>query len=168
METIFDWHQLQIPIDGQPYKLELLDTGSGIYAYLQHQTIECGDCFFLVYSTSSKSSFDKIPKIHQQILNNYGSHIKSEIPMILVGNKTDLSAREVSKTAGHALAEKLGCQFMETSAKTGENVRDALCAVVRRVPPNTPAKQIDEGKGKKSRFQDILLSFFNCNRKGES
>ena len=43
--------------------------------------------------------------------------------MIIVGNKNDLPAeRQVGRDEGMAMAKKLKCEFIETSAKTALNV----------------------------------------------
>lgn len=59
---------------------------------------------------------------------------KDEVPLILVGSKCDLeSDREVSKEEGKSLAEKFGCPFYETSAKTRVNVDEVFHELVRIV-----------------------------------
>ena len=56
------------------------------------------------------------------------------VPLILVGNKCDMSAkREVEKTEAENLAKQMGCEFLETSAKTCINVEQG--AVERGPPP---------------------------------
>ena len=60
------------------------------------------------------------------------------IPLILVGNKVDMSAeREVQTSEGEALAKTLGCEFTEASAKTCVNVEKGgekhLCLGLTRV-----------------------------------
>jgi GTPase KRas protein len=50
---------------------------------------------------------------------------------VLVGNKADkLHERQVSKEEGVALAQQFGCEFVEVSAKTGQNVEWAFTSVL--------------------------------------
>ena len=57
---------------------------------------------------------------------------KDPILMMLVGNKCDkVQQREVSREEGAALAQHFGCNFLETSAKTGQNVEDMFTDLVR-------------------------------------
>jgi GTPase KRas len=51
---------------------------------------------------------------------------------MLVGNKCDKAyEREVSREEGAALARQFGCEFMETSAKTAQNVERLFMNLVR-------------------------------------
>lgn len=53
---------------------------------------------------------------------------------MLVGNKCDkVNEREVSRDEGQALANRLGCKFVESSAKTCVNVEKAYYTVVRMI-----------------------------------
>jgi small GTP-binding protein len=51
--------------------------------------------------------------------------VKKTIPMIILGNKSDLT-RQVDRAEAEDLADRLGGEYMETSAKTGENVESAF------------------------------------------
>ena len=59
--------------------------------------------------------------------------VKRQKPVfMLVGNKCDKqSEREVSREEGAALARQFGCQFLETSAKTAQNVEQLFMNLVR-------------------------------------
>ena len=84
----------------------------------------------LVYSITARATFDRIERFRHQI-----SRVKDtdDIPMVLVGNKSDRqSEREVSKQDGEQLAKRLNCMFIETSAKTRNNLEDAYYNVVRQ------------------------------------
>jgi GTPase KRas protein len=101
--------------------------------------IQRADGFLLVYNVAARSSFDHIQRYHLGIQRlrtpgpenpsvDSGSTLK--IPVILVGNQCDRD-REVSAYEGHALAQKLGCAFLETSAKTGTNVEKVFLELAR-------------------------------------
>ena len=63
---------------------------------------------------------------------------------MLVGNKCDKAyEREVSKEEGAALARQFGCEFIETSAKTAQNVERLFTNLVRAL---RQTKNIDAGQ----------------------
>lgn len=74
-----------------------------------------------VYDLTSPQSLLKIPGWVSSIKKT----VKKTIPMILIGNKCDLD-RQVDKAEAEDLAKRLGCEYMETSAKTGDNVEVAF------------------------------------------
>ncbi len=108
---------------------------------MREQYMRTGEGFLLVYSITSRNSFEEISTFHQQILRVKD---KDSFPVIVVANKCDLEferqvgmngtyhpliARSLT-TAGidhsslshtHAegrdLAKHFGCRFIETSAK---------------------------------------------------
>lgn len=55
------------------------------------------------------------------------------IPLLLIGNKSDLPGRQVSEKAGRALAKEWDTLFFECSARDGNNVNEALETFVRCV-----------------------------------
>jgi GTPase SAR1 family protein len=81
----------------------------------------------IMYDITNINSLNNIPKWIQTIRENKWLQARGEIPIILVGNKSDLSRdRIVSKEEGKLIKEKHGLSlFMEASLKTGEDV-DAI------------------------------------------
>ncbi|KAJ3033997.1 hypothetical protein HK097_004651, partial [Rhizophlyctis rosea] len=60
-------------------------------------------------------------------LEDVRQHGNEEIRTVLVANKADLqSRRQVSREEGESFAKKHGLLYLETSAKTGENVDEAF------------------------------------------
>jgi Ras-related protein Rab-37 len=55
---------------------------------------------------------------------------------MLVGNKIDKSQRVVSREAGERLARDFDVSFLETSAKTGQNVELAFMATAQALLDN--------------------------------
>lgn len=116
--------------------LEVLDTaGQEEYTGLREQWIRDGEAFLLVYSISSRSSFSRIQRFHNQVLRVKESPISSAPPIcLLVGNKSDrCTEREVSTQEGHALANELDCEFVESSAKNCINIEKAFYDLVRQI-----------------------------------
>ncbi|KAI9725406.1 MAG: Ras GTPase ras2 [Chrysothrix sp. TS-e1954] len=152
--TIEDSYRKQVVIDGASCMLEVLDTaGQEEYTALRDQWIRDGEGFILVYSITSRPSFARIEKFFNQIqrvkeetaLQASGSSFPGSTisltsshqqpappPVMLVANKIDrVTEREVSTQEGMALARKLGCEFVEASAKSCVNVERAFYDVVR-------------------------------------
>lgn len=77
-------------------------------------------------------------------VNSRGSFLFSSVPVVLVGNKTDLhQERAVSTDDGRKLAESWKAQFLETSAKQNESVADIfhlLLAQIEKDNGNTQDK----------------------------
>lgn len=54
-----------------------------------------------------------------------------EIIIPVIGNKSDCPDRQVKREVGERLAREYNVAFLETSAKTGQNVEFAFQAVAR-------------------------------------
>lgn len=76
-----------------------------------------------IYAINDKSSFDKLESVW--IKNVQKEDLKCV--GVIIGNKSDLDdERKVSREEGCALAKRLGYLFYETSANTGEQIREAI------------------------------------------
>ena len=75
---------------------------------------------FIMYDVTDKDSFIHVDDWYNDIMSELPN-----IPAILIGNKIDLEGeRVVSIADGKQKAQKLRMTFIETSAKTGANIRD--------------------------------------------
>jgi len=112
--------------------LDILDTaGQEEYTTMQDQWMREGNGFLLVYSITSRSSFDDITTFKDKILR--AKDVES-VPIVLVGNKCDLDGqRQVPVAEGQALAKRWGCKFLETSAKERINNEDCFYDVIRAI-----------------------------------
>jgi len=100
---------------------DILDTSAqDEYSSLSRQASVGVHGYILVYSCTSRTSFENIKVIHDKIINVIGG---PTIPMIIVATKFDLKEfSEVSSSEGKQLAASLGYSFVECSAKTYWNV----------------------------------------------
>ncbi|KAG5459388.1 MAG: ras-like protein [Olpidium bornovanus] len=130
--TIEDSYRKQCVIDEEVALLDVLDTaGQEEYSAMREQYMRTGEGFLLVYSITSRNSFDEIATFHQQILRVKD---KDYFPVIVVANKCDLeSERQVSTQEGRDLAKQFNCRFIETSAKRKINVDEAFYNLVLEI-----------------------------------
>lgn len=91
-----DSYRKQCVIDDEVALLDVLDTaGQEEYSAMREQYMRTGEGFLLVYSITSRQSFEEIMTFQQQILRVKD---KDYFPIIVVGNKCDLEGeRQVSK-----------------------------------------------------------------------
>ncbi|KAJ7719545.1 ras protein [Mycena maculata] len=127
--TIEDAYRKQVVVDDRMCFVEVIDTaGQEEYATLRDQWVREGQGFILVYSITSRTTFDRLEVFRQSVRRAK----RGDPVLILVGNKCDKAyQREVSKEEGAAMARQFGCDFMETSAKTAQNVERVFTSLVR-------------------------------------
>lgn len=86
----------------------------------------------MVYDVTNRESFENLPTWSRQVDRHAGQALK-----IVIGNKIDLiDERIVEENEGLGMGRQLGAEFIETSAKDGQNIesvfeRIALYAIDR-------------------------------------
>jgi GTPase SAR1 family protein len=91
-----------------------------------------GDGFLLVFDVTNRETFESVKSHRENVLR-----VKADdenLPIILVGNKMDLkSSRKIAIEEASALAAKWNIPYIETSAKTKENVDKAFCEIFIKI-----------------------------------
>lgn len=90
-----------------------------------------------VFSLADRTSYEKL----HQWLSDAKTQARPDITILIVGNKSDLEERQVSLIEASRFAQSEGCAYVETSAKTGENVEAAFFKLTRSV-----LSKIQDGK----------------------
>jgi GTPase KRas protein len=127
-----DSYRKRCVIDNQVALLNVLDmAGQEEYSAMREQYMRFSDGFVLVYSITSRRSFEEISTLQKQILRTKD---KDYFPMIVVGNHCDREdERQVGKQEGAALAREFGCRFVEASSEGWTNVNVAFYDLVRDI-----------------------------------
>ncbi|KAI0053894.1 hypothetical protein FA95DRAFT_1551664 [Auriscalpium vulgare] len=127
-------YRKQCVVDDEVALLDVLDTaGQEEYAAIREQSMRTGDGFLLVYSITSRDSFEQIIRFYQQIQRVKD---KDSFPVVVVANKCedeDEHERQVSSSEGHNLASSFGGPHIETSAKDRLNIAEAFSNLVREI-----------------------------------
>ena len=86
--------------------------------------------FILMYDITNEDSFNSVQDWLTQIKNYSWDNAQ----VILVGNKCDMEdERVISFERGKQLAEQLGVQFFETSAKENINVKVRFQIIISKI-----------------------------------
>ncbi|MEJ2279053.1 MAG: GTP-binding protein [Candidatus Lokiarchaeota archaeon] len=104
--------------------LMLWDIAGQPQFYMLHKPYFNGaDGMMLVFDITRSSSFSNI----KNWFNTAVKYGLSGIPRILIGNKIDLKdKRKIIRPMGLHLSEELNAPYFETSAKTGEQVKEVF------------------------------------------
>jgi Ras family protein len=132
--TIENTHHKTIRFRKVHFATDIIDTaGMDEYSRLSRNASVGVDGYVLVYSITSRNSFDRINQINESLLSALGDAI--DIPRVLVGSMLDLSdqERQVSTREAQAMADSWGVPYLECSSKTGENVNDVFHSLLREV-----------------------------------
>eukprot|EP00163_Fabomonas_tropica_P012040 TRINITY_DN2313_c0_g1_i2.p1 TRINITY_DN2313_c0_g1~~TRINITY_DN2313_c0_g1_i2.p1 ORF type:complete len:169 (+),score=32.88 TRINITY_DN2313_c0_g1_i2:721-1227(+) len=129
------------------------------YSSMRDLYMRTGQGFILVYSITSPSSYDDLEEFRNQILRAKDA---DHVPMILVGNKADLEAeRGVTTEKAKERATAWECEFMESSARTRQNINEIFHNIVRQIrkfeESNPTDGGGDKGKAKKKKKKGCTL-----------
>ncbi|KAK5648973.1 hypothetical protein RI129_003865 [Pyrocoelia pectoralis] len=135
-----DFLSKTVYLEDRTVRLQLWDTAgqerfrSLIPSYIRDSTIAV-----VVYDITNVNSFHQTSKW----IGNVRTERGSDVIIMLVGNKTDLSDfRQVSTDEGDKKAKELNAMFIETSAKLGYNVRQLFRRVATALPGIDLAEKI--------------------------
>ncbi|XP_071451411.1 uncharacterized protein [Hetaerina americana] len=125
--TIFDNYTADIVVDKVSYKIGLFDTaGQDEYDTLRHFSYPGTDVFLVCFAIDYPKSLENLQHKWVPELRSYSSLV----PIILVGNKTDLrgkAIRTILRQTGEKIAKELNLHaYTECSALTQTGVKDVF------------------------------------------
>jgi Ras-related protein Rab-8A len=115
--------------DGSSVKLLMWDiAGQEGFKKVRDQYYAGAAGAFIVYDVSRIKTFQTVRSWFEDLRK----FISNSFQLTLLGNKLDLP-REVKRDDGEKLAKEVGADFVETSAKTGENVKTAFASMAKKL-----------------------------------
>ncbi|KAL0485187.1 vacuolar protein sorting protein VPS12/21 [Acrasis kona] len=131
-----------VPLGDAVIKFEIWDTaGQERYKSLAPMYYRGAAAAIVVYDITNYDSFLRAKQWVKE-LQRQGN---TNIVIALAGNKSDLSdKRKVDFSEASAYAEDNGILFLETSAKTAQNVNEIFVAIARKLPKDRPITDKNE------------------------
>jgi small GTP-binding protein len=128
-----------VNIEGENLKVMIYDTaGHERFRSIAKTQYKGSKGIILLYDVTDKKTYDSV----SYWMNNIKEDADSGVEVILVGNKIDLDQdRKISYEMGAELAGKYGVPFVETSAKSGENVEEAFKKIITNIYNKEKAKE---------------------------
>ncbi len=119
--------------DGRSVTLSIWDlAGQDRYNFMRNNLYQGSDGVILVYDITRLDTFTSIQKWLTEVRTALGE----KIPFILIGNKIDLLkdvGEVIDKNEPKEFAQKHGCAYKETSAKTGFNVEEVFNELIDQI-----------------------------------
>ncbi|CRG93323.1 ras-related protein Rab-5C, putative [Plasmodium gallinaceum] len=124
-------------------KFEIWDTaGQERYRSLAPMYYRGASAAVIVYDITNKKSFEGA----KGWINELKSVHSNDIIIALAGNKNDLEdSRVVDRELAESFANSNNILFIETSAKTGQNVNELFLRIAKKLPLNK--KEQDKNSG---------------------
>ncbi|KAK9504713.1 hypothetical protein O3M35_010982 [Rhynocoris fuscipes] len=127
-----DFRNKVVTVDDSKVKLQIWDTaGQERFRSVTHAYYRDAHALLLLYDVTNKTSFDNI----RAWLGEIREYAQDDVVIMLLGNKSDCqsSERTIRREDGERLAREYSVAFMETSAKTGQNVDLAFMAIAKEL-----------------------------------
>ncbi|XP_007565703.1 ras-related protein Rab-7a [Poecilia latipinna] len=113
-----DFFSKAVRINGNTVTLQIWDTaGTERFQSLGTPLYRGSQCCMLVFDVTSLTSFSALEMWRKEFLVQGEPQDPEDFPFIVLGNKTDLSNREVSRRKAMQWCEEIGAEYFEGSAK---------------------------------------------------
>ncbi|KAM7006710.1 ras-related protein rab7 [Tautogolabrus adspersus] len=128
-----DFSSKTVNIDGDSVILQIWDTaGTERFQSLGTPLYRGAHSCMLVFDVTSRDSFSALEGWRKEFLVQGEPQEPSEFPFIVLGNKTDLSNREVSGRLAMQWCEDIGAEYFEGSAKQDLDVEKPFLRAAQR------------------------------------
>ena len=115
----------------------------------------------VTYDVANRKSFENTSKWIDDVRTERGQNVI----IVLVGNKTDLEdERQVSAEEGEKMAADLDVMWIETSARSGTNIKGLFRKIATALPKPS---DVEQSEAAATEMVPVVLEPVNTNQSGQ-
>ncbi|NVM55517.1 MAG: GTP-binding protein [Candidatus Helarchaeota archaeon] len=150
-----DYVTTKLDLFGAPVKIQIQDFTGIQWPEVVSFHVKDNDGILVILDVSSKAKMKPYLDYWLKSIRQ----VNASIPVVVVGNKNDLSIKiNINKTAQYV--SQLGSNFIETSAKSGENVGYAFKLLTSEIVKHKAAVK-KRSEGRREDGLDAIFSRYN-------
>lgn len=143
-----DFRLKSITYNNKLIKLQIWDTaGQERFRTITSAYYRGARAVAIVYDVTNKETFNNL----KYWIDELHRYVEKKVPIIIIGNKTDLIERVISNTEAKEYADLYQCMYVETSAKDNTNVNEIFTSLV-----STLMKDYDTNLDESSFYKSLL------------
>ena len=128
-----DFFTKDVMIDKEIIHIKIWDTaGEERYRSLTKGFFKNGEGIIIVYDVTNRNSFESLKFWIDSIENNNNLENK-KMPAVILGNKIDISDRQVNENEAEEFAKSRNYKYFEVSAKSGNGVDESIKYLIKKV-----------------------------------
>ncbi|CAF0800883.1 unnamed protein product, partial [Didymodactylos carnosus] len=119
-----------VEVCGEKVKLQIWDTaGQERFRSITQSYYRSANALIIVFDISNQPSFDCLPDWIREVK----AYANNSVLCVLVGNKCDISQREIPAEIGEQFSERNDMWYLETSAKDSDNVNKLFYGIAEEL-----------------------------------
>ena len=132
-----EFKEKKITLNNRNITLQIWDTsGQERFRSITQNFYRGSDGILFVFDVTNKESFHNL----EYWLNEAK---EDDVKKILIGNKIDLPSRTISKERMENLGKRYNLKSFETSAKTGENIKEIFTEIAELIIANKSEEELN-------------------------
>eukprot|EP00731_Ephydatia_muelleri_P030646 Em0022g160a len=136
-------------------KLQIWDTaGQERFRTITQSYYRSADAIVLVYDIGAIQTYQNL----QEWLTEVDRYAGASVHKILIGNKSDRTDREVSQDLGEKFADQHGMPFLETSAKTANNIEELFLRLAKNLRDVHSSKKLNQPSSNSTKPNTVALN----------
>ncbi|CEH15061.1 gtp-binding protein ypt1 [Ceraceosorus bombacis] len=141
-----DFKIRSLEFEGKTIKLQIWDTaGQERFRTITSSYYRGAHGIIVVYDVTDQDTFANV----KQWLSEIDRYATEGVNKLMVGNKNDLTSKKVVEyNVAKEFADQLNIPFLETSAKTSENVEACFLAMAKQIKDRMGSTTVNNAPGK--------------------